>query len=81
MNTLQVFQNYGWEDKSSVSSTFIVIRIRYKVVFLNNIMLIDTDIEINVVVKKEKQFIIHNIACFFIRWFFNKFGDHFDNNI
>jgi hypothetical protein len=27
-------------------------------------MLIDTDIEINGAVKKGKQFIIHNIACF-----------------
>lgn len=59
-----MFQKYSWKHKSSISNTFIVIRGGYKVVFLNNIMLIDTDIEINGVVTKEKKLIIHNIACF-----------------
>jgi hypothetical protein len=59
-----MFQKYSWKHKSSVSYTFIVIRLGYKVVFLNKTVLIDTDIDINGVVTKEKQFVFHNIACF-----------------
>jgi hypothetical protein len=51
-------------DKSSDSNTFTVIRVLYNVVFLENIMLINTDVEINDVVTTEKLFTIHNIACF-----------------